>query len=616
MKRRYYQSSTPLSHSSALTFLVATMGVLLLVTTLLPIFYQTAPTLYSPIELRPLQNSSKQSLYNAAPLQNFTMEGDGDLTAFVVGPDGSLTSTILAAGDVGAFNTAAPHYDECLLALSIFRWGDYLDVLTGLMEVITNDTSGSSELEAMMGILDLLPPNAILMVFMGGSSTEIQIWGDAVHLDFENVLGIQFARIFGMHIPIPNMTVGIEAYGYFGELESSDPIEIQGRDRFQTYMLNLGTSRRGGTELVTPTLANDSIGGVGIAGFINIGVLSGSPSPMKSNMQTPESITMAAWASRHADKFFGSEEQEFNVNEFVERTGTIGIGTLDAFEFTMLFPAGVNITSYTPTDMYNSSSPEGVMVSRTTGHWQNDTTDITNIIINFEGDFPPGLAIRKTITPIIPVGGTATVTIQVTNIDPNETVYEINVDDSHAWDAYLNLPHSNVIITGTTTGYWASIAPGDTETFSYQISITGEGGYVAQRANVTYEDATARVWEKTSNQVYLTVSYTSLLEFLIILLQDIPWSIPVLLIIVLMALYAIIWLIKLLLGLFRKRPAAPPPKSGPPPDTTLKEPLPPPPDEYEPPAKSYPETTCINCGAPIPPGVSFCPACGAKVTED
>ena len=43
---------------------------------------------------------------------------------------------------------------------------------------------------------------------------------------------------------------------------------------------------------------------------------------------------------------------------------------------------------------------------------------------------------------------------------------------------------------------------------------------------------------------------------------------------------------------------------------------PPPPDEYEPPAKSYPETTCINCGAPVPPGVSFCPACGAKVAED
>ncbi len=615
MKQRYYQSSTPLIRSNKFTLPVAAISVLLLLTSFLPFFYPGTHSIYSPIEIMSFQDGIKHSMYHTASLQNFTMEGNADLTAFVVGPDGSMTGTFVAAGDVGAFNTAAPHYAECLLALSIFRWGDYLDVLTGLMQVITNDTSGSSELDSMIGILDLLPPNAILMVFMGGSSSEIQIWGDAIHQDFENVLGIQFARIFGITIPIPNMTVGIEAYGYFGEQGSPDPVEIQGRDSFQTYLLNLGTSRRGGTELVTPALANDSIGGVGIAGFLNIGVLGGSPSPMKSTMQTPESITMAAWASRHEDKFFGSEEQTFNVNEFVDRTGTFSMGTLDGFEFTMLFPSDVNITSYTPTDMYNSSSPEGVMVIRTTGHWENDTTDIPNIVVNFEGDFPPGLSIRKTITPLIPVGGIATVTIQVTNIDPTETVYEINVDDSHAWDAYLNLPHSDVAITGSTAGYWASIAPGNTETFSYQISITGEGGYVAQRANVTYEDDTARVWEKTSNKVYLTVTYTSLLEFLLILLQDIPWSLPVLLIVVLMAIYAIIWLIKLLLGLFRKRPAAPPTKIGPPPDITPEE-VPPPPDEYEPPAKPYPETTCINCGAPVPPGVSFCPACGAQVAED
>ncbi len=615
MKQRYYQPSTLLNRSPQFTFLVATMGALLLLTSFLPFFCQGTPSIYSPIKIVSLQDGIKQPTYHTAPSQNFTMEGNGDLTAFVVGPDGSMTGTMVAAGNVGPFNTAAPHYDECLLALSIFRWGDYLDVLTGLMQVITNDTSGSTELDAMMGILDLLPPNAILMVFMGGSPADIQIWGDAIHQDFENVLGIQFARIFGMAIPIPNMTVGIEAYGYFGELGSPDSVEIQGRDKFQGYMLNLGTSRRGGTELVTPALANDSIGGVGIAGFLNIGVLGGSPSPMKRAMQTPESITMAAWASRHEDKFFGSEEQTFNVNEFVDRTGTLSMGTLDGFEFTMLFPSDVNITSYTPTDMYNSSFPEGVMVMRTTGHWENDTADIPNIIVNFEGDFPPGLSVRKTITPIIPIGGIATVTIQVTNIDPNETVYEINVDDSHSWDAYLNLPHSDVVITGSTTGYWASIAPGTSETFSYQISITGEGGYVAQRANVTYEDDAARVWEKTSNKVYLTVAYTSLLEFLLILLQDIPWSLPVLLLVVLMAIYAIIWLIKLLLGLFRKRPTAPPTKTGPPTDIMPEE-APPPPDEYELPAKSYPETTCINCGAPVPPGVSFCPACGSKVDED
>ncbi len=617
MKRIKTQHSLFSGPSTPLSLFVASMGILLLLTAFMPLF---ALNIHA-------SSTSTVSLSSGVPItspmpysrlaQNFTLEGDADMAAFIVANDGSMTSTIMAAGDVGSWNTAAPYYSGCLMALSIFRWGDYLDVFTGLFSFITNDTSGGgSEMDMMMGLLDLLPPNAILMIFGEGDSTQIATAADAIHLDFEATIGVDFSHVFGLYIPVPNMTVAIQAYGYFGEPGSLDPIEIQGRDRFQEYMADVGAARDGASDLVTYALANDSIGGVGMAGFLNLGAFSPSSISMKSSMQLTGSITVAAWASRHLDKFYGREEQEFNVNEFVDRTGNITIGSLDAFEFNMIFPAGVNITWYTPSDMLNSTSPEMVMVFRPTANWLYNASSVSNIIVRFEGDFPPGLSIRKTITPVISVGGTATVTITLTNIDPNQTVTNVVLDDSHAWDVYLNLPYSRITISGSTTANYASLAPGDSVSHTYDVTITGEGGYVSQPANVTYEDDIGRPWEKTSNQAYVRVSYSSLIQFLLLILQNIPWSIPVLLIVVLMGIYGIYWLVTRTVGVFRRGERTPAPTPAPAePKFEFEEELPPPPDEYGPPAKGPPETTCINCGSPIPPGVGFCPACGTKVSD-
>jgi hypothetical protein len=254
------------------------------------------------------------------------------------------------------------------------------------------------------------------------------------------------------------------------------------------------------------------------------------------------------------------------------------------------------------------------MVVRTTAHWINNASSVENIIVNFEGDFPPGLTIQKTLsTDSIHVGGTATVTINLTNIDPTITVTNVSVDDSHSWDAYLSLSASHVTFSGSRIASWSSIAPGESVTFSYQITITGEGGYVSQRTNVTYEDDLARTWEKTSNQVYLTVGYASIFDFLFTILSDIPYSIPVLFVVALMVLYGVIWLIKAILGIVRG-PKTPEPKAGPAPPTPKSiDAEPPPPPEYDEPAKRPEETICSYCGSPVPPGVSFCPSCGAAL---
>ncbi len=620
MKRTHNVNQNFSSKKLPLLFTITALGFLFIISGFLFPVALSKPIVIPPVMQSETTEFLIKPTHSAMRAQNFTMEGEADLTAFMVNPDGSMTSTIMAVGDVGDYTITAPPYQECLLALSIFRWGEYQTVLDGLLSIITNDTSGGggSELDMLYELLDMLPSNAILMIFMGGSPAEIQNWGHAIHLEFEETLATPFERIFGLALPIPNMTLGIEAYGFYG-FPSPDPVDIQGRNQFEAYMGTLGASRYGGTALVTNTLAEDSIGGIGLSGFINFAIMGGSPTPMpmKTAMQPSEAITFAAWGSQHQDKFFGTTEQTFDVNDFTGHLGNIEMGaTLEAFEFTMLFPLGVNITSYTPTDMVNTTGPEGPMVIRSTGHWLN-VSSVSNIIVNFEGDFPPGLTISKTITPIIAVGGTATVTITLENIDPNQTVYNVNLDDSESWQLYEGFPFGGITVDGSLTANWTSIAPGVMETHTYEITVYGEGSYVAQRTNVSFEDASLRVWHKASNEAFLTVVYGSLFDFILTIMRDIPWSIPVILIIVLIALYALIWLLKSLLGIFRRgEPSYTPPASTPPTESKMEpKELPPPPDEFDVPAKAYPETTCLNCGSPVPPGVIFCPACGAKISD-
>jgi hypothetical protein len=533
--------------------------------------------------------------------QNLT-EGEGDLAGFVVADDGSLIASMIAAGsNIGGLDTSAEHYDECIMAISLFRWQEYQNVIGYLLDVFTNETDGG--ITDFLGFIDLLPPNAIFIVFGGGTDAQIDIWSEAIRQEFQTIYELPFDPVLDLPtFNISGMVLAVSAYGYSGT-------DIQGRDKYQTFMTNLGSSRRGASELVTPALANDSKGGVGMLGFINIGYFGSSPIS-KAPLQGPDSITISGWVSLHQDKFYGSEEQEFNVNEFCDRSGPIGIGSLDFFEFTMLFPVGVNITSVDPPDMTNSSSPEGVRVTRNTTLWQS-TADPDNIIVRFEGDFPPGLTITKSITgPMVP-GGTATVTITVENIDTVETAYNIFVDDSDSWSHYTGMAASRIIITGNLTHDFGTLGPGGKRSFFYLVKITSEGTYISTPANVTYEDDAATTYEKTSNRIHITVRYANILEFLLTIFRDIPWSIPIILVIGLMILYAIIALIKGLMGLRTKK--------GPPPPPVEYQPEPTPPEEPKieevPPAPEISGVTCINCGSPLPPGVTFCPACGSKIPE-
>ena len=533
---------------------------------------------------------SSLSAPKRAMLQGFPEHGD--IAAFIVNADGSMSTAIVSAGSVPGFNPLADYYSNCMLAISLFRWGDYEDIIGYVLGFLTNG-SGGGGMSEFLSFLNLLPPNALLMVFGAGTPAEIQLWGSLIEAEFVATLNLPFERVLGLPpLTIGNMTFGIEAYASPGTPE-------QGRDGYALFMHNMGLTRRGMSELVTLHLANDSAGGVGLCGVVDMGAFGNASLP---------TLTMATWVSLHKDQFYGSGVNTFDLNDFVGRTGTISLGALDALEFSALFPAGVNITSYQPTDMMNSSGPQGAMVARPTATWQNQST-ISNIIINFQGDFPPGLIITKTILPNrVSPRAAATVQITLRNDDPIETVYNVTVDDSHGWDYYAGLT-GRVTVSGDMTGFYARIDPGETRTLTYTIVIDTEGSYVANRTLLSFQDGASEVFHKTSARAYVTVAYANVFEFLFAILTSLPWSIPVILVIGLMLLYLVIWLVKSLVGL-RRHPSPPPAKAKYAPTTPTE------PAAVAPPPKlATVELTCVNCGSLIPPGVQFCPACGQKIPE-
>ena len=176
----------------------------------------------------------------------------------------------------------------------------------------------------------------------------------------------------------------------------------------------------------------------------------------------------------------------------------------------MMFPDNVNITDTYPAypSITNSSSGGLVTVLLDPAFWTVNST-VSDIWVEFEGQFPPHLIITKTITPRIAPGGTATVTLNLTNGDPAQTVYNIDLDDSHSWDTYLLL--GSVSVSGATSASYTSIAPQETVLHTYTVSISTEGSYLSGRANVTFEDAASggESFEKSSLRVFMEKIWTS-----------------------------------------------------------------------------------------------------------
>jgi hypothetical protein len=495
----------------------------------------------------------------------------------------------------------------------MFSWGESEDAMNYFFQTVFNMSLGEegSELgEIFSSILEMLPPNSILIFFTSSTSPQQTAeWGHTIRQEYETILGITYESV----ISIPPITIGseslaVEAYG------NSDTSE-EGRDVYQAFMADLGTTREGMSELCTPTLAEASIGGFGFFGVINPSAFA-PESRSTPQRQVPGAVTTASWISSHHDTFYGDDPQTFDLNAFTGHTGTIDFGTsLDNMEFAAMFPAGTLIHNYAPTDMTSTTStgpPEPETVERSNSTW-HAVPSVPNIVINFTGDFPPGLFIEKTITPDpLKPDQAATVTLQITNAD-NETLYNIFINDTLAWNLYVDT--GTFTISGSTSHTLDRLEPDESFNLTYQITFNTEGTYLSAPAQLVFEDNESTSYQKETLTIYVTVAYTSIIDFLLALLTDYPTSLPLLLLLGLLALYLVIWFLKALFGLRRKpRPIARPsyaPKRIP--ESTRPDPVTKAPEPVPPKMPEMSGAICVHCGSPLPVGVSFCPTCGSSV---
>ncbi|NWF95482.1 MAG: DUF11 domain-containing protein [Candidatus Thorarchaeota archaeon] len=162
----------------------------------------------------------------------------------------------------------------------------------------------------------------------------------------------------------------------------------------------------------------------------------------------------------------------FGTASFTPLSGAISIAL-------MLLPQNVNVTSITPyAENYSFYDNESGMVlwNATNFGAQSD------YVVHFQSDdFPPPLTLTRSFAPASPeIGGSTTVTVVLKN-NGSVPIENISLSDTGVGSLY-----SSVTVTGTTSTYAASLAPGATLTLTYTVSFSNEGKYTFPKATANY----------------------------------------------------------------------------------------------------------------------------------
>ncbi len=159
------------------------------------------------------------------------------------------------------------------------------------------------------------------------------------------------------------------------------------------------------------------------------------------------------------------------------------------------FPHNINVTSYTPENQAQNltffDAENNLIFWNATGL---GTQADYNVIFNATG-LPPLISIERTFSPdTCAVGQSTTVTVTVTN-DGEDPIADVVLDDTG-----FGVIYPDVVVTGTTTDNWATLAPGASQSISYTVAFTNEGRYTFPGAVVSYTYNTNVFTKDTSNQ--------------------------------------------------------------------------------------------------------------------
>ncbi|KON30307.1 hypothetical protein AC482_04245 [miscellaneous Crenarchaeota group-15 archaeon DG-45] len=385
-------------------------------------------------------------------------------------------------------------------------------------------------------IRNLLPPTALVVVYLDVPSELAEEKAEAISSAFSDAFGIGLRRMIALSPPLPESD-GAERAPLVSIVVYEAPDELA--DLSEAFIDLLPADRGGLVELMeeahergrlTPGVASGSPDCAAMfTGFVNLATLgeylpleeldrlnvsrlilpsidaplglTGAVSYWKRGIQSPpgaHTFDMLRLLGVESPVSFSSDADMSNV--FMIATNlTLGAG-MDKGDY------AVTLTTTTPL----TEAVQGV------AQWMTVTelppgalVDPSHFRIDLSGVMPLNVAVSKQASPMeASRNGEVQVTVTVRNDDDHQMM-EVALDDG---DALLGYPTSTSVASGSTGAAWAVIHPGESKSLTYTVKLGSSGVYTLRPAAVRYVHG-GKAFSQDSNPAEVRVSRPSALPF-------------------------------------------------------------------------------------------------------
>lgn len=442
-----------------------------------------------------------------------------EMAFFTVSSEGTVTGGVIINGTdlIPGITSSSPEVQNLIAAALIYWDGDTLPIPPELLNELMgggngngNDTDGFGSFEDIEELLNLVPDRMFVTAYPSYLSlSSIQSYSQNLADDFGSAFGLTLTKASEINLTIPEMFgIYIIEYTY---VSSSAPSGI----------LSMLSSSGGLAEVFSSVTDVHSIAyaagviGQALESFMNI-----SGSGFEEIFGQSFVVAAGRW-----DFYLASAgSHNLSVSQLSGHAEAISWGTdVSTAMLNVIFPMGTSITDYYPPSMSVGYDPPNVGGGFSAGESYSD------IWIQFNYTFPLNLSVTRTLTvdgmPVtddsIPLGRSIGVTIEVENLEANETATNVVLDDFSFFDKYPMVDYLSGDLDPGYTFNIGTLTPGQSVTIDYAIRFDEEGIYDYPRAEVSF------VWNSTLYTAYsehfvLKTASLGLFELLAKVVSDYP----------------------------------------------------------------------------------------------
>ena len=414
-----------------------------------------------------------------------------EMTFLTVSSDGTVTGGGIFNGTelIPGISSSSPEVQNLMAAALIYWEGDMPPIPPELLNELIggdgNGTDGFGSFGDIEELLNLIPNKMFVTAYPSGLSlSSIQTYSQNLADDFSSAFGLTLTKASEINLTIPEMFgIYITEYTY---VSTSVPSGIL------TTLNDLGGLAEA---FASVTDAHSIAYGAGIIGHALDLLMNMSGSGFEEILGQSFIFAAARW-----DFYLASAgRHNLSISQLMDHVGNISWGIdVSTAMLSVMFPNGTNITDYYPPGMTEGYDPPNLNGGFSAGESHSD------IWIQFNYTFPLNLSVTRTFTidgtPVtdytIPMGTPIVVSIEVENLEANETAANVVLDDFAFFDKY---PMISYLSGDLESGYVydiGTLSPGQSVTIGYTIQFNEEGFYDYPRAEVSF------VWNSTPYTAY------------------------------------------------------------------------------------------------------------------